>query len=114
MGNTHVGQDFAATHYYNTLAEIPPDGRMGLFDEVAGRDGSPAAHYSLYAVYAASGFQHNSWNATSRTEHPSTLCPSRPESKGSGNQYVWPAAGTGATKPPDAIPLQIPASALRA
>lgn len=36
-----------ATHYYNTLAEIPPDGRMGLFDEVAGRDGSPAAHYSL-------------------------------------------------------------------
>lgn len=56
----------------------------------------------LYAVYAASGFQHNSWNATSRTEHPSALCPSRPESKGSGNQYVWPAAGTGATKPPDA------------
>lgn len=38
------------THYNNTLAEIPPDGRMEIIDEAADWDGSPAAHYCSYAV----------------------------------------------------------------
>lgn len=43
---------------------------------------------------AASGFQLNSWNATSHTEHPSALSPSRPESKASrsgacGPPLIW-------------------------
>lgn len=107
------GRTSPATHYYNTLAEIPPDGRMGLFDEVAGWGGSPAAHYCLYAVYAASGFQHNSWNAISRTEHPSALSPSRPNRKArEASTCGRPPALAQQSRPTPT--LQIPASALRA